>query len=446
MPENTKDYVKWFRNAAPYINAHRGKTFVLMFGGEAVAHKNFDNIIHDIALLNSLGVKLVLVHGARPQIEERLKLRGISERFNDDVRISDSETLASVKDATGSLRIQIEALLTMGLANSPMHGSQIRVSTGNFVVAKPMGVINGIDYKHTGKVRRIDTTGINTQLNDGSIVLLSPVGYSPTGEVFNLTYEDVATQTASALKADKLITFSENEGLINTDNELIKSCNYGTLRTLLEAQNNPNLSSSQPINHELNQLLNAIVHSGEQGVERCHCISYQNDGALLQELFTRDGSGTLIAQDHQEQLRTATIDDVGGILELIKPMEDEGTLVKRSRELLEIEINQFVIIEKEDVIIACAALYPYPEANNGELACVVTHPDYRGGNRALRLLEAIKKNAKKQGLDTLFVLTTVSGHWFQEQGFVEQPISKLPAGKQKMYNIQRNSKVFMKPI
>ena len=436
MVDNTKDYVKWFRNAAPYINAHRGKTFVLMFGGEAVAHQNFDHIIHDIALLNSLGVKLILVHGARPQINERLKLRGIGESVEKNIRISDSATLASVKDATGSLRIQIEALLTMGLANSPMHGSQIRVSTGNFVVAKPIGVKDGVDYKHTGKVRRIDVKGINTQLNDGSIVLLSPVGYSPTGEVFNLTFEDVATQTAIAINADKLITFSEQDGLLDADNQLIKSCDVSRVKQLILASED----------YDTQLLMRAIAHSGERGIARCHCISYQKDGALLQELFSRDGSGTLIARDHQEQLRTATIDDVGGILELIKPMEDEGILVKRSRELLEIEIGQFIVIEKEDVIIACAALYPYEEANCGELACVVTHADYRGGHRAVRLLNEIEKIAKKQSLKSLFVLTTESAHWFQEQGFMEQPIEQLPEGKQQMYNIQRNSKAFIKAI
>lgn len=436
ITNSEQNYVKWFRNAAPYINAHRGKTVVLMFGGEAVTHPNFANIIHDISLLRSLGVKLVVVHGARPQIEDRIAGRGIERRVENNVRVTDADTLVAVKDATGSLRLHIEALLTTGLANSPMHGSQIRVSTGNFVIAKPMGVRDGVDFKYTGSVRRIDSDGINMQLDYGSIVLLSPIGYSPTGEVFNLALEDVATQTAIALKADKLIALTDEAGLMDKSGELIRSCSVRTVRTLLDENDC----------HVRQLLLRAIIQSGEHGVERCHCVSYQSDSALLQELFTRDGSGTLIAQDHKEQLRTATIDDVGGILELIAPMEAEGILVKRSRELLEIEISQFIIIEKEDVIIACAALYPYTDAGCGELACVVTHPDYRGGNRALRLLNAIEKEAKKHHLNKLFVLTTVSAHWFQEQGFIETAIAALPKGKQQMYNIQRNSKVFIKDI
>jgi len=434
--DNNINNVKWFRSAAPYINAHRGKTVVLMFGGEAVSHPNFANIIHDISLLRSLGVKLVVVHGARPQIEERMTQRNIEKNVENNVRITDAQTLVAVKDATGSLRLHIEALLSTGLVNSPMHGSQIRVSTGNFVIAKPMGVREGIDYKYTGSVRRIDSDGINMQLDYGSIVLLSPIGYSPTGEVFNLALEDVAAQTAIALKADKLITLTEDEGLLDKAGKLIRSCSVRTVKTLLDEKDC----------HVRQLLLRAIIQSGENGVERCHCVSYQSDSALLQELFTRDGAGTLIAKDHKEQISTATIDDVGGILDLLAPLEAEGVLVKRSRELLEVEIERFTVLKKEDVIIACAALYPYPEANSGEIACVAIHPEYRKGNRGGRLMDTLAKKAKLQSLDSLFVLTTVSGHWFQEQGFIEQPIGKLPAGKQEMYNFQRKSKVFIKDI
>ncbi len=434
--DNNINNVKWFRSAAPYINAHRGKTVVLMFGGEAVSHPNFANIIHDISLLRSLGVKLVVVHGARPQIEERMTQRNIDKNIENNIRVTDAQTLVAVKDATGSLRLHIEALLSTGLVNSPMHGSQIRVSTGNFVIAKPMGVREGIDYKYTGSVRRIDSDGINMQLDYGSIVLLSPIGYSPTGEVFNLALEDVAAQTAIALKADKLITLTEDDGLLDKSGKLIRSCSVRTVKSLLDEKDC----------HVRQLLLRAIIQSGENGVERCHCVSYQSDSALLQELFTRDGAGTLIAKDHKEQISTATIDDVGGILDLLAPLEAEGVLVKRSRELLEVEIERFTVLKKEDVIIACAALYPYPEANSGEIACVAIHPDYRKGNRGGRLMDELAKEAKLQDLDSLFVLTTVSGHWFQEQGFIEQPIAKLPAGKQKMYNFQRKSKVFIKDI
>ncbi|GAA0858783.1 amino-acid N-acetyltransferase [Aliiglaciecola litoralis] len=432
MMMSDSDSVKLFRSSAPYINAHRGKTFVLMFGGEAIENENFANIINDIALLNSLGVKLVLVHGARPQIDQRIELRGVEKRFANNIRLTDKQTLESVKDAAGSVRSQIEALLTMGLANSPMHGSQIRVCSGNMVMAMPMGVRDGIDYEHTGLVRRIDVTGINGHLQDGSIVLLSPMGYSPTGEVFNLSHEDVATQAAIGLKADKLIIFTENDGIIDQDGRLKRNIDSTQLADLLL---NDALNAQHPV-------LTAISQTLEADIPRCHCVSYQRDGALLQELFTRDGSGSLISKKHYEQLRQANIEDVGGILQLINPLEEKGILVKRSRELLEAEIEQFTLIERDGMVVACAAFYPYPDDKTGELACVATHPDYRGKNRGERLMEAIKQSAMEQGLDSIFVLTTVTAHWFQEQGFIQAELSALPQSKKELYNFQRNSKVF----
>jgi amino-acid N-acetyltransferase len=426
------DGIKLFRSSLPYINAHQGKTFVLMFGGEAIEHPNFPNIIHDIALLNSLGVRVVVVHGARPQIDQRVTLRNIEGRFENGVRITDKQTLECVKDAAGSVRSQVEALLTMGLPNSPMHGAQIRVCSGNLVVAKPMGVRNGTDFENTGLVRRIDTVGINDHLNDGSIVLLSPMGYSSTGEVFNLSHEDVATQAAIALKADKLIVFSNYDGVYNSDGKLLRTIERPQLESLML---NGNITTEDTV-------LSALTTSVAAGVPRAHCISYEKDGALLQELFTRDGTGSLVMEHHYEQLSAATIDDVGGILKLIKPLEESGVLVKRSRERLESEINQFIVIVRDGMIIACAALYLYPEDGCAELACVATHPDYRGKNRGERILEEVRARAKDADINTVFVLTTVTAHWFLEQGFEPADISALPSVKKELYNFQRNSKVF----
>ncbi|NMH60068.1 amino-acid N-acetyltransferase [Alteromonas ponticola] len=427
-----QDGIALFRSSAPYINAHRGKTFVLMFGGEALEHDNFPHIIHDIALLNSLGVRLVLVHGARPQIDERIALRNIPARFSHDKRITDSATLACVKDAAGSARAHIEALLTTGLPNSPMHGAQIRVCSGNLVVAKPVGVLDGVDFDHTGEVRRIDVHGINDHLNDGSIVLLSPMGYSTTGEVFNLSHEDVATKAAIALKADKLIAFSSHEGIFNQSGKLLRTIERHQLEQLYA----DNQIDAEPT------VLHALISSVAAGIPRAHCISYEIDGALLQELFTRDGCGSLVLEHHYEQLRKATIDDVGGILALIKPLEESGALVTRSRERLEQEIEHFFVIVRDGMIIACAALYLFSEERSGEIACVATHQEYRGKNRGERLLDAIKTSALELGLQNLFVLTTLTAHWFLEQGFVQADIDSLPASKKELYNFQRNSKVF----
>lgn len=407
---------------------------MLMLGGAAARHDNFANIVHDIALLNSLGVRLVIIHGSRPQIEERLARAKEQSAYHDGVRITDSAALEHVKDAAGSLRAQIEALLSMGLPNSPMQGSRMRVCSGNFVTAKPIGVVDGVDLLHTGKVRRVDGAGIAQELAAGSIVLQSPLGYSPTGEIFNLSLEDIAVHTASAINADKLILFGSSAGVMNNAGELIRQCAVGAI------------SAMNIADPEQDALLQTARSACLAGVARCQIISHADDCALLEELFTHDGSGTLVASDEYEQSREATIDDVGGILELIEPLEQEGILLKRSRELLEQEINQFRLLERDGRILACAALYPFADERCGEIACIVSHPDYRGGKRGQRLLDSLEQEARRQGLDRVFVLTTQTAHWFIEQGFVESNRDALPNQKQALYNLQRSSKVFFKKL
>jgi amino-acid N-acetyltransferase len=433
--ENTLP-VRWFRNSAPYINAHRGRTFVIVIPGEAAHHANFSNIVHDIALLNSLGVRLVLIHGARPQIAERLEAAGLESAFHEGSRITNTLALRHVKDAVGSLRVEIEALLSTGLPNSPMQGASIRVSSGNFVTARPLGIVDGVDFHHTGKVRKIDAQAINKQLDAACIVLLSPLGYSPTGEVFNLALEDIAVEASSALGADKLLLFGKAGGILGTSGDLVRQCDLSEALALLR----DGLAGEQA------RLLSTARKACTAGVKRCQIISFEEDCALLQELFTHDGSGTLVAPDDFEQSRTATIEDVGGILELIEPLERDGVLVKRSRELLETEIDRFRVLERDGRIIASAALYPFPDEGSGELACIVTHPDYRGNDRAARLLQELEQVAARLELRQVFVLTTQTAHWFIENGFKEASPDELPEARQELYNLQRNSKVFVKAV
>ena len=433
------DYVNSLRHSLPYINAHRDHTFVIMLPGESIAHDNFGNIVHDLVLLHSLGVRLVLVFGSRPQIETRLTAQGLQSHYHQDLRITDAATLSCVLDAVGQLRAAIEARLSMDMAASPMQGSRLRVAGGNFVTARPLGVIDGVDYQHTGEVRRIDSKGIKRLLDDRTIVLLPPMGYSPTGETFNLACEDIATRAAIELKADKLLLFSAERGLLDANQQLI--------RELPAQQAEPHLQRFKS-NKQLEQaeLLHAAVSACRGGVSRCHIIGYPVDGALLTEMFTRDGCGTLVDQGQFEQVREAQIEDVGGLLELIRPLEEQGVLVRRSRDLIEHEIAQFSIVERDGLIIACAALYPFPEQATGELACLAVHPDYRHGGHGDILLERIEKRARILQLDSLFVLTTRTAHWFQERGFQACALEQLPSTKASLYNFQRNSKVFRKTL
>ena len=447
MADDTTQYVTWFRQASPYINAYRGKVFVVLLPGEALAHDNFYNIAHDINLLNSLGVRLVLVHGARPQIEAALKAAGLKDKTHDDVqgqlhidlRITDAASLEEIKRVVGALRIDVESIFSMGLPNSPMHGAEINTASGNFIVAKPYGVHNGVDYGYTGEVRKVDSEAIRKQLDAGNIVLQSNLGFSPTGEVFNLTVEEVAASMASALQADKLLIYAEQSGILDEDGDPISQLNAKEAEALIKAKIANKGLDMELLNLELG------VKACKAGVKRAQVISYVDDGALLSELFTRDGSGTLITEEKYEQLRNATIDDVGGIIELIEPLEAAGVLVERSRELLETEIEQFTIIDREGMIVACGALYPQ-EDGSGELACMATHPEYRDSGRGQEILDAITKQAKKAGLKSLFVLTTKTPHWFVERGFAESDIDSLPEKKKSLYNYQRKSKIFTKKL
>ena len=441
MNQDTHQLVSWFRHSAPYINAHRNKTFVLMIGGEALAYEGFQHIVNDIALLNSLGVKLVLVYGARPQIEEALGEERHEGVFHDNLRITDDKALALIKKVVGALQVEVQASLSMGVVNSPMQGAGIQVVNGNFVVAQPMGVKDGVDFCHTGKVRRIDSDGIRRQLEQGAVVVLSPLGYSVTGDVFNLSAEDVATQVAIGLQADKIIGFCSQQGVLDDEkhviNEMLPSEAEFKLKELVQEP----LEDTGTIRY-----LRAGIASCYGGVKRSHLVSYQEDGALLRELFTRDGVGTQIVRQSYEQIRPAHVDDIGGIIELIRPLEEKGFLVKRSRELLESEISQFTIVERDGMVIGCAALSPSVEDGIGELACVVSHPEYRRTSRGDNLVRHIEGQARKLGLKKLFVLTTQSIHWFRERGFYPAKLSELPDTKQSLYNFQRNSKILIKSL
>jgi len=434
----TSDFVSWFRSVAPYINAFRGKTFIVAFGGEVVADGKFVELTHDLNLLASLGVRLVLVHGARPQIEQHLLRNQIEDHYHHGIRLTDAATIQCVKEAVGRVRFEIEALLSMGLTNSPMANADIRVAGGNFVTAQPMGVIHGVDLLHTGSVRKIDISAINDRLAFNEVVLLSPLGFSPTGEIFNLTLEDVATSTAIALDADKLIFLMDTDGVTDKNKQL--------LRELTIASANEILASKRKLPDDIALFLPCAVRACEAGVARSHLISRHIDGAILQELFSDTGIGSMIVESALNALRKATIDDVGAILQLLQPLEEEGILVRRSRELLEREIERFVVLEHDHLIIGCAALYPFTDEKTAELACLAIQPAYRRHGYGDALLNHMSGEAQAQGLKKLIVLTTRTAHWFVERGFSEMDVSQLPAHKKELYNYQRRSKVFAKVI
>lgn len=441
MKERTTELVKGLRHSVPYINNHHGKTFVILLTGATLKSNNYANIINDIGLLHSLGIKLVIVNGARNQIDDELQALHIVPKYHKYTRITDAKTLDVVKRVTGLLQLNITASLSMSLNNTPLQGSHINVVSGNFVIAQPLGVDDGIDYCHTGKVRRINCDAINDQLNHNAVVLLGPVGVSVTGESFNLSSEDVAAEVAIKIKADKLISFCAEQGVLDFNGHVITDLFPVDADKYVQEKE----QKCQHLSSDI-RFLRIASKACRNGVHRSHLVSYLVDGAILQEIFSRDGIGTQVAMEHSEKIRKATIDDIGGILELIRPLEEQGILVRRSREQLEIEINQFTIIERDNTTIGCAALYPYFDDAMAEMACVAIHPDYRSSARGDILLTKLIEQSRKMGLNKLFVLTTRSIHWFREKGFIPADVDDLPIKKKQLYNYQRNSKILVLPI
>lgn len=431
------NFVTWFRSVAPYFHAFRGRTFVIAFGGELVAEGRFVTLAHDLNLLHSAGIRVVLVHGSRPQIEAQLKARKTRSRYHRGLRVTDPVALECVKAAVGLLRVEIDALLSLGLPNTPMAGAAINTVSGNFITAQPMGVHEGVDYQHTGAVRKVDAQAIAGCLDAGNIVIVSPIGFSPTGEVFNLAMEDVAVATAAALGAAKLV-FLSDAALSDAGGRALPELSANEAERLL--------ASGAHLTGDTRAYLAHAVEAVRAGVARAHVIARDVDGALLLELFTHEGSGSMITADKLERLRRATIEDVGGILQLIEPLEADGTLVRRGRELLEQEIDRFTVLEHDRLIVGCAALYPFPRARAGELACLAVRPEHRGTGHGEKLMSAIEKRARAAGMKKLFVLTTRTAQWFAERGFGPAAPGALPSEKQALYNWQRRSKVLVKAL
>jgi amino-acid N-acetyltransferase len=434
----TSQFVAWVRGAAPYIHAFRGKTFVVGFGGEVAAGDCAQRLSYDCNLLAALGIRLVLVHGARPQIDAELARRGLEPRFHHGLRVTDAGALECVKSAMAVTRLELEALLSQGLPNTPMAGSYMRVTSGNFITARPVGVVDGVDYQYTGAVRKIVADEINADLDQQNVVLITPLGVSPAGEIFNLAMEEVAEAVAVALKAEKLIYLCDAPGLLDAEGLLVESV------TADEAQSK--LATGEGLTEDLGLFLPCAIRAVRRGVARCHLIDRDKDGALLLEFFTHAGVGTVVSRDPLFRLREATIDDVAALVSLITPMEVDGTLVRRGRELLEQEIERFTVVEHDGVLVGCAALYPFSEDNAAELACLAVTPEYRRAGLGDQLLKRIERRARVQRLERLFVLTTRTAHWFRERGFSEIGPEALPRKKRELYNLQRRSKVFVKPL
>jgi amino-acid N-acetyltransferase len=440
-------FVPWFRSVAPYIHKFRNQTFVVGIAGEAIAAGKLQHLAQDLAMIQSMGVKIVLVHGFRPQVNEQLKAKGHVPRYSHGLRITDEVALDCAQEAAGQLRYEIEAAFSQGLPNTPMAGSTVRVISGNFLTARPVGIVDGVDFQHSGLVRKVDTAGIMRTLDMGALVLLSPFGFSPTGEAFNLTMEEVATSVAIALQADKLIFLTEVPGLRMRPTE--PEAEDNPIDTELPLAQAEQLLVALPVANQPTDTafyLQHCVKACKAGVERSHIIPFAVDGAILLEVYVHDGIGTMVVDEKLESLREATVDDVGGILQLIEPFEKDGTLVKRGRTEIERDVGNYTVIEHDGVIFACAALYTYPEGRTAEMAALTVSPQVQGQGDGERILKRIEQRARGAGLDSIFVLTTRTTHWFLKRGFVLVDPDWLPDARKRKYNWDRKSQVLVKKL
>ncbi|MBM4228170.1 MAG: amino-acid N-acetyltransferase [Gammaproteobacteria bacterium] len=426
-------FVRFMREASPYMRAHRGHTFVVYVAGELVAAAGFPQLVQDLTLLAGVGVRLVVVHGTRPQLAQRLKEAGLETTLKGHLRVTDAATLTHAKDAAAAVRYGMEAQFAHATRVRPLGASPLRIVSGNHVTARPAGIIDGVDLQFTGEIRRVDTAALQAQLEVVDVVLVSPLGYSPTGETFSLNAMDLATEVAIALKAAKLILLSPDGALLDGNRALIRQL------TLREARERLKESTAS------RQELVSAARACQFGVGRVHLLEAA-DGALLLELFSRDGVGTLVSDTPFDQMRQATIEDVGGILDLIEPLEATGVLVKRSREKLETEIDHFMVVVRDGATVACAGLYPFPEDGMAEIAGVAVDPDYRRHGFGKWLMGALEAKARVLGLQAVFVLTTQAHHWFMELGYLPHALEVLPGERRALYNFQRNSQVLFKKL
>ncbi|HEX3798601.1 MAG TPA: amino-acid N-acetyltransferase [Verrucomicrobiae bacterium] len=417
------------RGILQYIPRFREKTFILSIDGAIITDENFGNILLDIAVLRSLNIRVVLTHGAAAQVKALAEEQNVKASDLDGSGITDAETLKLALTAANRLTHEI----LEGLS-----ANDLRAASSNAIIAHPLGIIQGVDHLFTGKVERVDVELLQTLLSQGIVPVIPPLGFDGDGKTYRVNSDSVAVAVADALKATKLIFITAQDGLL-LQGQLIRQMIVADLNALLAKQ------SFAP------DMMSKARHAAaacNAGVQRVHVINGRVDEGLLAEVFSNEGIGTLIYANEYQQVRPAKKKDIRSIQVLTKNSVDNEELVKRTRTILEKQLNDFYIFEIDKNPVACVALHVYPDVNKGELACLYVSPSHENEGIGQKLIQFVETKARESGLSELLALSTQAFTYFQSKaGFVEGTPDDLPPMRREKYDQSgRNSKVLVKKL
>jgi amino-acid N-acetyltransferase len=417
------------RGILQYIPRFREKVFVLALDGAVVTDENFANLLLDVAVLRSLNIRVVVVHGAAAQIKALAEEQNIAASNLDGSGITDAPTLKLALTAANRLTHEI----LEGLS-----ANDLRAVTTNAVIAHPLGILQGQDHLFTGKVERIDVEMLQKILDNGFIPVVPPLGFDGDGRTYRVNSDSVAVSLAEALKATKLIYITTTDG-IKVGDQIIRQMLVAELETVLAMQ-----KTAIPAD-VLSKATHAVA-ACKAGIPRVHIINGKVDEGLLAEVFSNEGIGTLIYANEYQQIRRAMKKDVRSILNLTKASVASTELVKRTRTTIEKQLPDYYLFEIDKNPVACIALHVYTEHKKGELACLYVSPSHENQGIGRKLIQFVEAKARELGLSELIALSTQAFTYFQSKGgFVEGSPDDLPPARREKYDQSgRNSKVLVK--
>ncbi len=429
-----KEKIKTIREVFTYINRFRGKVFIIKIDSEVIDNIYFPVLLKDLATLHSAGIRVIVIPGARKRIDEILKQYGIESNYHNGIRITEEEAIPFVKMAA----FDVSNRIMTGLS-----AHRINALVGNWVRARSMGVIDGVDYKYSGNIDKILITPLNKVLEEDFIPIIPSIGWNPAGTPYNISSNELAIQAAVASRAEKIFFITSEEllniseyrvpaGVVPSPEGRISRMDGDTARKFL-ALNSGNKSGALDI---VNQALSGI----ENGIKRVHIIKGNGDGGILSEIFSNLGIGTMLYRNEFDRIRGMSTSDIPEVLRIMRPFEASGALIPRTKEDLQHSAGDFVVYEIDKVIHGCAALHDCG-GGTGEIAAVAVDPEYEKLGIGKKLITYLIKKAEKTGMKSLFLLTTRSVDWFESLGFRSGKIDDLPENKRENYNFNRNSRV-----